>query len=117
MPLKIIFTCQIYFISLTQRNQVVIQLTGFLQPEQKSSRHVAQCTAQGAETTEGKVWKVTDLSDVFDVDPTKQIVSQPAFGHQVRNLSNSTSANEINFFLNLKLQLRFMVNNKERSKL
>lgn len=32
---------------------------------------------------------VTHFSDVDG--PTKQIVSQPAFGHQVRYLSNSTS--------------------------
>jgi hypothetical protein len=66
------------------------ELTGFLQPEQKSSRHVGQCTAQAvcrADEDEGT--NVTAFSDV--VGPTKQMVSQPAFGHQVRNLSNSTS--------------------------
>lgn len=67
------------------------KLTGFLHPEQKSSRHVGQWTAHGACTIDDDVdCNVTSLST--EVGPTRQIVSQPAFGHHVRYLSNSTSA-------------------------
>jgi hypothetical protein len=69
------------------------KLTGFLQPEQKSSRHVGQCTAQAvwsADDDDGR--NETVFAEVLG--PTKHMVSQPAFGHHVRNLSSSTSENK-----------------------
>lgn len=78
------------FIHLSYFNIQNILHTGFLQPEQKSSRHVGQCTAHGNGTAFEDVG-CTDTSRSIEDDPTKQIVSQPAFGHQVRYLSNSTS--------------------------
>lgn len=64
--------------------------TGFLQPEQKSISHVEQCTARGTSRIaddDGWTGELAELSN----GPTKQIVSQPALGHQVLCLSNSTS--------------------------
>lgn len=66
-----------------------IILTPFLHPEQKSSEQVGQCTAHGARNNDDDGCKVTVLS----TERTVHIVSQPAFGHHVRNLSNSTSKN------------------------
>uniref|UniRef100_A0A8W7PNV3 Uncharacterized protein n=1 Tax=Anopheles coluzzii TaxID=1518534 RepID=A0A8W7PNV3_ANOCL len=83
--------------------------TQFRRPEQKSSRHVGQCTAHGdgmleddgdsgtirSEQIEEPVWFAPAWSPVCcSLGPTRQIVSQPAFGHQVRNRSSSTSVKE-----------------------
>uniref|UniRef100_A0A182TK24 Uncharacterized protein n=1 Tax=Anopheles melas TaxID=34690 RepID=A0A182TK24_9DIPT len=78
-------------------------------PEQKSSRHVGQCTAHGdgmleddgdsgtirSEQIEEPVWFAPAWSPACcSLGPTRQIVSQPAFGHQVRDRSSSTSVKE-----------------------
>uniref|UniRef100_A0A182M8N2 GATA-type domain-containing protein n=1 Tax=Anopheles culicifacies TaxID=139723 RepID=A0A182M8N2_9DIPT len=74
-------------------------------PKQKSSRHVGQCTAQGDAMMEDDgdigtirsvhtvepLWLVPAWPACCSVAPTRQIVSQPAFGHHVRNRSSSTS--------------------------
>lgn len=67
--------------------------TFFLHAEQNSSTHVGHLTATGI-TVDTVSCCTSDVLPAVSaaVEETEQTVSQPAFGHQVRVLSNSTSA-------------------------
>ena len=74
---------------------ICCQLTGFLQPEQNSSLQEGHWTGHSAACRIALSLSSFDEDDgasaESDVQPTKHTVSQPALGHQVRNLSNSIS--------------------------
>lgn len=81
-------------------------LTVFLQPEQNCSAHVGQCTRHGTFEPAPKPMGCTETTPMsigagssWSSPLTRQTVSQPAFGHHVRDLSRSTSADVRKVFL------------------
>lgn len=66
------------------------KLTVFLQPEQNSFKQVGHCTEHGDIIT---IVGCRDIDFEAATGSTRHTVSQPARGHHVRFLSNSTSVN------------------------